>query len=67
MLGNKDERIISFPLASDIFKVAGAGQNYVHGGCSPQEMLIPLLDVKVDKGKCCDKEIHRVHLISIIQ
>ena len=51
VLGNKDERIISFPLASDIFKVAGAGQNYVHGGCSPQEMLIPLLDVKVDKGK----------------
>lgn len=51
MLGNKDERIISFPLASDIFKVAGAGQNYVHCGCSPQEMLIPLLDVKVDKGK----------------
>ena len=38
-------------LASDIFKVAGAGQNYVHGGCSPQEMLVPMIDVKVDKGK----------------
>lgn len=42
---------MSFPLASDIFKVAGAGQNYVHGGCSPQEMLVPMIDVKVDKGK----------------
>ncbi|MGN1114516.1 MAG: BREX-1 system phosphatase PglZ type A [Oscillospiraceae bacterium] len=51
VLGNKDERIISFPLASDIFKVAGAGQNFVHGGCSPQEMLVPVIDVKVDKGK----------------
>lgn len=51
VLDNDDQRIISFPLASDIFKVAGAGQNYVHGGCSPQEMLIPMLDVKVDKGK----------------
>lgn len=51
VLDNADERIISFPLASDIFKVAGAGQNYVHGGCSPQEMLIPMLEVKVDKGK----------------
>ena len=51
VLGNDDERIVSFPLASDIFGVAGAGQNYVHGGCSPQEMLIPIIDVKVDKGK----------------
>ena len=51
VLGNDDERIISFPLGSDIFKVAGAGQNYVHGGCSPQEMIIPLIEVKVDKGK----------------
>ena len=51
VLGSADERIVSFPLASDIFKVAGAGQNYVHGGCSPQEMLVPMIDVKVDKGK----------------
>jgi len=51
VLGSVDERIVSFPLASDIFKVAGAGQNYVHGGCSPQEMLVPMIDVKVDKGK----------------
>lgn len=51
VLGNDDERMVSFPLASDIFKVAGAGQNYVHGGCSPQEMLVPLIDVKVEKGK----------------
>ena len=51
VLNNGDERIISFPLASDIFKVAGAGQNFVHGGCSPQEMLVPIVNVKVDKGK----------------
>lgn len=51
VLGNNDGRTVSFPLASDIFKVAGAGQNYVHGGCSPQEMLIPLVVVKVEKGR----------------
>lgn len=51
VLGNDDDRIVSFPLASDIFKVAGAGQNFVHGGCSPQEMLVPLIDVKVERGK----------------
>ena len=51
VLNSDDERIVSFPLASDIFMVGGAGQNYVHGGCSPQEMLVPMLEVKVDKGK----------------
>lgn len=51
VLDTNDKRIIAFPLASDIFKVAGAGQNYIHGGCSPQEMLVPLIDVKVERGK----------------
>lgn len=51
ILGNDDSRVVSYPIASDIFKVAGAGQNYVHGGCSPQEMLVPLVEVKIDKGK----------------
>lgn len=51
VLGNDDERNICFPLAADIFKTSGAGQNYIHGGCSPQEILVPVIDVKVDKGK----------------
>ena len=51
VLGNEDDRVVSFPLASDIFKVAGAGQNFVHGGCSPQELLVPLVEVKVERGK----------------
>ena len=29
----------------------GAGKNYVHGGCSPQEMLVPVIDVKTEKAK----------------
>ena len=65
VLGNNDGRVISFPLASDIFKSAGAGQNFVHGGCSPQEMLIPVLDVKVERGK---KEISfaKIELVSFL-
>lgn len=51
VLGNDDDRNIAYPLASDIFKVAGAGQNFVHGGCSPQEMIVPLVEVKVERGK----------------
>lgn len=30
---------------ADIFKVAGGGQNYVHGGSSLQEMLIPVIEL----------------------
>lgn len=64
ILGNSDNRMVSYPLASDIFKVAGAGQNFVHGGCSPQEMIVPLVDVKVEKGKK-DTHVAEVALVSL--
>lgn len=48
-LGDEDKRIVSFPLSHNVFKASG-GLNYVHGGSSPQELLVPLLDVKVAKG-----------------
>ena len=50
VLQNDDNKIVSFPVASDIFKAAGGGMNFVHGGSSPQEMLIPLIDVRTEKG-----------------
>lgn len=50
MMQNKDERIVSYPVGADIFKAFGSGLNYVHGGCSPQEMLIPLIEVKTERG-----------------
>ena len=50
VLQNNDDKIVSFPMASDIFKAPGGGMNFVHGGSSPQEMLIPLIDVRTEKG-----------------
>lgn len=50
VLRNSDDKIVSYPLASDIFKATGGGMNFVHGGSSPQEMLIPLIDVRTEKG-----------------
>lgn len=38
------------PIGPDIIKNPGSGLNYVHGGCSAQEMLIPLIEVKTEKG-----------------
>ena len=50
ILRNADSKWVSFPISDDVFKVAGGGQNYVHGGSSPQEMLVPVLDIKIERG-----------------
>lgn len=50
-LDTGDDRVISFPMSTSVFKIPGSGGlNYVHGGASPQEMLIPLIDVRLGKG-----------------
>lgn len=36
---------VTTPVGADIFKVAGGGQNYVHGGSSLQEMLVPVIEL----------------------
>lgn len=46
-----DQLYVTTPIGADIFKVAGGGQNYVHGGSSLQEMLVPVIEVKTAKGK----------------
>ena len=50
LLRNQDPKMVSFPISSNVFKVAGGGQNFVHGGSSPQEMLVPLVEVKMERG-----------------
>lgn len=42
---------VTTPVGTDIFKVSGGGQNYVHGGSSLQEILVPVVEVKTTKGK----------------
>ncbi|MCD8361394.1 MAG: BREX-1 system phosphatase PglZ type A [Lachnospiraceae bacterium] len=50
MMKNTDRRMVSCPVGADIFRAPGSGFNYVHGGCSPQEMLVPVIEVKTEKG-----------------
>ena len=64
-LGSDDERIVSFPVGADIFKIPGGGMNYVHGGSSPQEMLIPLLDIRMEKGKV-ETRTAQIAMVSLI-
>lgn len=51
VLDTADPRTVYTPLGSSIFKCAGGGQNYVHGGASVQEMLVPVLDVHTQAGR----------------
>ena len=66
LLGNDDTKFVSFPVGNSVFKLPGGGQNYVHGGSSPQEMLIPVLDIKMEKGHV---ETHpaQITLVSILR
>ena len=65
VLGRADSRSVSFPIGANVFKIAGGGQNYVHGGSSPQEMILPVLDVKMEKGRVETRNA-QVVLISMV-
>lgn len=67
MLGNEDDKVISYPCSTSVFSAKGnAGLNYVHGGSSPQEMLIPVVDIKMDKGAVETRTV-QIMLVSLIQ
>lgn len=67
MLGNDDNKIISYSCSTNVFSTSGnAGLNYVHGGSSPQEMLVPVLDIKMDKG-AVETRPAQIMLVSLVQ
>ena len=66
ILDNDDTKLVSFPVSSNVFKVTGGGQNYVHGGSSPQEMLVPVLDIKMERGHM-ETRPAQIALVSIVQ
>ena len=54
------------PVGSNVFKVAGGGANFVHGGSSPQEMLVPVLEIKMERGHMETKNAE-IALVSIVR
>ena len=67
VLNSYDEkRIVSFPCGASVFKVQGSsGLNYVHGGSSPQEMLVPVLDIKMERYHK-DTRAARIAMVSLV-
>lgn len=67
MLGSDDNKVISYSCSTNVFSTPGnAGLNYVHGGSSPQEMLVPVLDIKMDKG-AVETRPAQIMLVSLVQ
>ncbi len=50
-LSKLNRTYVTTPMGADIIKMPGGGQNYVHGGSSLQEMVVPVIKVKTFKGK----------------
>ena len=66
VLGSDDQRVVSYPISRHVFKTPGAGQNYVHGGSSPQEMLVPVVSIKMEKGHMETTNV-QISLVSMVQ
>lgn len=50
-LSKMNQVYVTTPMGADVIKMPGGGQNYVHGGSSLQEMVIPVIKVNTFKGK----------------
>lgn len=50
VLDNAQEEMVYYPVSANIFMSQGAGKNYVHGGVSPQEMIVPVISVHSKRG-----------------
>ena len=64
-LKNNDERFVMLPKAMSVFK-CGGGMNYVHGGSSPQELILPVVYVRTQKG-IVETEDVKLNLITDIR
>lgn len=50
-LSKLNQTYVTTPMGADIIKMSGGGQNYIHGGSSLQEMVVPVIKVNTFKGK----------------
>lgn len=57
-----DGMYVTVPRGADIFKVSGGGQNFVHGGASLQELIVPVIKLTTERYK---KETGRVEIVLV--
>ena len=47
---DNEDIFVTVPKGSDIFKLTGPGLNYVHGGLSLEEVIVPVIELKSRRG-----------------
>ena len=57
-----EEKNVIVPRGSNRFSVQGAGANYVHGGAMLQEIVIPVIKFKNDRGKSGKNDVSKVEV-----
>lgn len=62
-LSDQTKQFVHIPKGVTRIAVQGAGANYVHGGSMPQECMIPLLEIKAERGRDTRKRVG-VQLVS---
>jgi uncharacterized protein (TIGR02687 family) len=60
LLGPDTNLNFTTPRGVNRFKVQGAGANYVHGGTSLQEVIIPVIRFKNDRSKSSKNKVKKV-------
>jgi len=65
IIGGDDKRFVSYPISANVFKTPGS-LGYVHGGSSPQEMILPVISIKTEKGHV-DTYPAKIALVSMIR
>ena len=56
--------MVTVPESLEVFKISGGGHNFVHGGTSIQEVIIPLIKLKSRTGKT-EQRVVDLKLVSI--
>jgi len=60
ILGKDSGKYVTVPRGSNRFKVQGEGANFVHGGATLQEMVVPVIKFKNDRSKNGKSDIKKV-------
>lgn len=62
ILGKGSNKYVVVPRGSNRFKIQGEGANYVHGGTTLQEIVIPVIKFKNDRSKDSKGDIKKVEV-----
>jgi uncharacterized protein (TIGR02687 family) len=62
ILGKDSGKYVIVPRGSNRFKIQGEGANFVHGGATLQEIVIPVIKFKNDRSKNSKADIKKVEV-----